>query len=201
LKIGSGHKAEELTDAVLTVINSYNIGISYLRGQIYDNAINMSGQYSGLQARIKEINPLAEYIPCSAHSLILIGTYAASCCKNACNFFNLLQSIYTFFSTSTSRWEILSASVKELSTIRWSAREDACRSLNNNWDRIISALKEIKNNDKQKAQTRCEAKGILKSLSCFENNFMSIFWGDLLERFNAVSKKLQSIDINLHLVV
>ncbi|XP_060845176.1 uncharacterized protein LOC132924744 [Rhopalosiphum padi] len=91
-------------------------------------------------------------------------------------------------------------SVKELSTTRWSAREDACRSLNNNWDRVISALKEIKNNDKQKAQTRCEAKGILKSLACFENNFMSIFWGDL-GRFNAVSKKLQSIDIDLYLVV
>jgi hypothetical protein len=30
---------------------------------------------------------------------------------------------------------------------------------------------------------------------------MSIFWGDLLGRFNAVSKKLQSIDINLYLVV
>jgi len=98
-----------LTDAVLTVINSYNIDISYLRGQTYHNAMNMSGQYSGLQARIKEINPLAEYIPCSAHSLNLIGTCAASCCKNACNFFNLLKSIYTFFSTSTSQREILSA--------------------------------------------------------------------------------------------
>lgn len=29
----SGHKAKELTDAVLTVINSYNIDISYLRGE------------------------------------------------------------------------------------------------------------------------------------------------------------------------
>jgi len=83
----------------------------------------------------------------------------------------------------------------------WSAQEDTCRSLNNNWDRVISALKEIKNNDKQKTQTRCEAKGILKSLACFENNFVSIFWGDLLGRFNVVSKKLQSIDIDLHLVV
>ncbi|KAL4092434.1 hypothetical protein QTP88_026935 [Uroleucon formosanum] len=131
------HKEEELTDAVFNVINSYHIDISYLRGQTYDNAMNMSGQYSGLQGMIKEINPLAYYIPCSAHSLNLI--------------------------------------VKELSTRRWSAQEDACRSLNDNWDRVISTLKEIKNNDKQKAQTRCEAKSILKSLACFENNFMSIF--------------------------
>lgn len=106
-----------------------------------------------------------------------------------------------FFSTSTCRWEILSASVKELSTTRWSAREDACKSLNNNWDRVINALTEIKGNDKQKAQTRCEANGILKNLACFENVFMSIFWGDLLQRFNVVSKMLQSIDIDLNVVV
>jgi len=30
---------------------------------------------------------------------------------------------------------------------------------------------------------------------------MSIFWGDKLERFNACSKKLQSIQINLGIVV
>lgn len=78
-----GHKSKELSDAVLTVINSYNIDISYLRGQSYDNAMNMSGIYSGLQARIKEIIPLADYVPCSAHSLNLVGTCAASCCKNA----------------------------------------------------------------------------------------------------------------------
>ncbi|KAL4143648.1 hypothetical protein QTP88_005959 [Uroleucon formosanum] len=125
-------------------VNVFNVRV-YLkmsnvsRGQTYDNAMNMSGQYSGLQARIKEINPLADYILCLAHSLNLIGT--------------------------------------------------------------LPSLKEIKNNDKQKAQKRCEAKGVLKSLACFENNFMSIFWGDLLGRFNAASKKLQSIDIDLYLVV
>lgn len=81
----SGHKSEELADAVLTVINSYNIDTSYLRGQTYDNAMNMLGVYSGLQARIKEMHHLADYVdyvPCSAHSLNLVGTCAAICCKN-----------------------------------------------------------------------------------------------------------------------
>lgn len=58
----SGHKSEELADAVLTVINSFNIDISDLRGQTYDNAMNMSGAYNGLQAKIREVNPLADYI-------------------------------------------------------------------------------------------------------------------------------------------
>ena len=38
----------------------------------------MSGKYSGLQARIRERNPLADCIPCFAHSLNLVNIYAAS---------------------------------------------------------------------------------------------------------------------------
>ncbi|KAJ8875731.1 hypothetical protein PR048_023630 [Dryococelus australis] len=49
----------------------------------YDNASNMSGKYSGLQERIKELNEFAEYIPCFAHSLNLIGKCAAECCQEA----------------------------------------------------------------------------------------------------------------------
>ncbi|CAI6351600.1 unnamed protein product [Macrosiphum euphorbiae] len=40
----------------------------------------MSGPYTRLQARIKELNPNAEYIPCSGHSLNLVGTNAVENC-------------------------------------------------------------------------------------------------------------------------
>ncbi|KAL4090007.1 hypothetical protein QTP88_024920 [Uroleucon formosanum] len=139
-----------------------------LIGQTYDNAMNMSGQYSGLQARIKEINPLADFIPCSAHSLNLIGTCAASCCKNA---------------------------FKELSTTRWSTREDAYRSLNYNWDRVISTLKEIKNNNKQKAQTRCEAKvvelyeSLIQYISNLRNEKMFKMYEDRASKLHGGNKE------------
>ncbi|XP_025414632.1 uncharacterized protein LOC112686517 [Sipha flava] len=47
--------------------------------QSYDNAKNMSGIYSGVQVRIKDVISLADIVPCSAHSLNLVGMYAASC--------------------------------------------------------------------------------------------------------------------------
>jgi len=37
----------------------------------------MSGMYSGMQARIRQVAKYAEYIPCSAHSLNLVGANAA----------------------------------------------------------------------------------------------------------------------------
>ncbi|XP_065664817.1 zinc finger MYM-type protein 1-like [Hydra vulgaris] len=44
-----------------------------IRGQSYDNAASMSGKYSELQARLKEINKYADFVPCAAHSLNLVG--------------------------------------------------------------------------------------------------------------------------------
>ncbi|XP_060853423.1 zinc finger MYM-type protein 1 isoform X5 [Rhopalosiphum padi] len=152
-----GHKSEDIAEAVITILNKYNLNLNYLRGQSYDNASNMSGSYSGLQARIKLINPLAKFVPCSAHSLNLVGQNAASCCNEAIHFFNFLQNLYTFFSASTYRWQILNSSIKRLSDTRWSARDDACYSLNKNWSSIENALIKIGENEKEKPAIRCEA--------------------------------------------
>ncbi|OCT76494.1 hypothetical protein XELAEV_18031697mg [Xenopus laevis] len=73
-------KAEKLFSAVMDTLKEYQIDIMDCRGQSYDNASNMSGTYSGLQAQIKQVNPLAVYIPCSANSLNLVGTTRSDAC-------------------------------------------------------------------------------------------------------------------------
>lgn len=83
--------------AVIKMLDDLHINISDCRGQSYDNASNMSGAYSGLQARIKERAPLAMFIPCAAHSLNLVGTAAADSCAEACHFFMLLQELFVFY--------------------------------------------------------------------------------------------------------
>ncbi|KAF0759466.1 zinc finger MYM-type protein 1-like [Aphis craccivora] len=54
----------------------YEETIKLMSNKSYDNANNMSGSYKGLQARIRELNPLAFYIPCATHSLNLVGTHS-----------------------------------------------------------------------------------------------------------------------------
>jgi len=77
----TGHKSEQLADAVFDTFNQYNLDIKNCRGQSYDNASNMAGKCTGLQARIKEVIPLAIYVPCSAHSLNHVGKSAVDCCE------------------------------------------------------------------------------------------------------------------------
>lgn len=73
----------------------------------------MSGIYEGLQAYVKNQNPLAVYIPCTAHSLNLVGVHSVDCCEEAVNFFSFLQMLYNFFSSSTHRWSILINSIEK----------------------------------------------------------------------------------------
>ncbi|XP_012839668.1 PREDICTED: zinc finger MYM-type protein 1-like [Erythranthe guttata] len=49
----------------------YGLSISKLRGQGYDGASNMKGQFNGLKTLILNENPCAYYIHCFAHQLQL----------------------------------------------------------------------------------------------------------------------------------
>jgi len=49
-----GHKSEQIATAVFSIFDKYDLNLKYLRGQSYDNASNIAGIYSGLQARIKK---------------------------------------------------------------------------------------------------------------------------------------------------
>lgn len=70
----TGHKASEMKEAVIKGILKNDLDIKNCHGQSYDNVSNMSGIYNGLQQRIKNLNSLAAFMPCSAHSLNLVGS-------------------------------------------------------------------------------------------------------------------------------
>ncbi|XP_060881953.1 uncharacterized protein LOC132953587 [Metopolophium dirhodum] len=168
----------------------------------------MSGSYSGLQARVKEINNLIYFVPCAAHSLNLVGTHAVDSSKEAVKYFGLMQHLFTFFTISTHRWEILSNNLKpgthtlkHPSFTRWSSRDAACLSINENWSEIINALTYIMNATTENNMTRNESQGLLNKLQSLETCFMSILWGFLLNRLNVVSEKLQKVEIDCGLVV
>jgi len=74
------HTGEELGNTLVTFLQEHSISIEDCRGQSYDNASNMSGRYNGMQAYIKRHNAAAEYVPCAAHSLNLVGQNSVSCC-------------------------------------------------------------------------------------------------------------------------
>ncbi|XP_065665627.1 zinc finger MYM-type protein 1-like [Hydra vulgaris] len=158
LQIKSYDGKSLITD-ILDLLERYDIDITNCRGQAYDNASNMSGKYSGLQARLKERSELAFYIPCAGHSLNLVGQ-----CNAVHQFYNALHCTALLLNamqkTSTRRWDLLKgnhATLKRLSDTRWSCRSDASKSLVENFDGIHAALCHIAEDTEEKSDTRHEA--------------------------------------------
>ncbi|XP_076951539.1 uncharacterized protein LOC143624932 [Bidens hawaiensis] len=73
--IGLVHVMETTALSLKAAINKlfarHNLSIGRVRGQGYDGANNMSGEFSGLKALILKENPSAYYVHCFAHQLQL----------------------------------------------------------------------------------------------------------------------------------
>lgn len=205
----TGHGAQKLEETVINMLKSLNLDIKNCRGQSYDNASNMSGKYSGLQARIKLHNNLAVFVPCAAHSLNLVVQNAADCCLEATSFFMLVQAIYTFFSASTHRWDLLSQVLKDstesnqillpkrVNTTRWSSRFDAIKALKNSYVSIKTCLNEMAKDTNEKNVVRVEAASLSEKLDLLENGIILSFWLDILQRVNEVNKAVQKENMDL----
>ena len=69
---------------------SCGIDCEFLYGQGYDGASNMSDEYNGLQAHIKEKNNHATFFWCHAHRLNLVVVAATSKVIDTLNLFGNL---------------------------------------------------------------------------------------------------------------
>ena len=204
-----GHSGQQIADILLNFLAAHDINIADCRGQSYDNASNMSGKYNGMQAIIREQNELAVYVPCAAHSLNLVGQFAASCCQLVQGFFDFLQRLFSFFVASTYRWKLLNdeltakglATIKRLSDTRWSARTDATKALVHGYGTINAALEALADNTEQKAVTRQEARGLADYMNRLETGILAAVWNRILDRFHNCSLALQSADQDLNTAV
>lgn len=206
------HTGENLKDIVLSTIDELRLNIHDCRGQSYDNAANMSGRYAGMQARIKEVNGHADYVPCAAHSLNLVGSAAVTCCLEAVNFFGTVQEIYNFAARSTSHWQTLTSglkpnengrilTLKTLSSTRWHCHSESVKALALNYDNFYRALVETADSENESAESRVKANSLATALTLLETAVMCQIWNRILARFCASSKLLQASNIDLKTAV
>ncbi len=199
------HTGASLAECVIKMVN-YLLDLSNCRGQSYDNASNMAGKYTGLQAHLKKINPVIHYVPCAGHSLNLVGVNSIdNSCKDASVFFDLLQSLYAFCAASPHRWSQIfnnkdvkiSCTLKPLSNTRWSCRADSTKALRENYSAIREALGRFATDAEEKNDAKREAAVLCHKLDKLETSIMANLWDTVLSRFKATSDALQKRDINL----
>lgn len=75
--------------------------------QAYDNGTNMSGAYKGCQALLARMYQCPSSILKLQLSHFEFGVNSAECCPDAITFFDALEKLFTRFSSSLQRWNIL----------------------------------------------------------------------------------------------
>ena len=180
------HTAERLACNLVIYFETQTINFMNCRGQSYDNASNMAGRYSGMQARLRAISPQAFYIPCTTHSLNLVGLSTVDCF-----FFGIYsQVVYSVRQSWSESTRCLTGDGKPELTL-----------LSRCGDAIRSALSEISSDSQQNGTTRHEANSLASAMESLENAYLSDFWNRILYRYNDTSVKLQSSTCDLKLAI
>ncbi|KAL9687605.1 hypothetical protein QQ045_032010 [Rhodiola kirilowii] len=100
-----------LKDHISRVLAEYDLKVEDIRGQGYDGASNMRGQFNGLQALFLRECPYAYYVHCFAHHLHLSFSLngAAKRVLDVWQFFSTLVTIGNFVDSSAKRHGLLKA--------------------------------------------------------------------------------------------
>ncbi|KAL0420690.1 UNVERIFIED_CONTAM: hypothetical protein Slati_3091900 [Sesamum latifolium] len=176
-------------------LESLDLNVNDVRGQGYDNGSNMKEKKQGVQTRLLEINARALYMPCAYHSLNLTLSDMTHSCVKAVLFFGVVQRIYTLFSSSTKRWNVLldhvsGLTVKSLSNTRWKSRIRSVKAIRFQTSEIRSALLEL-HRTCEDAMSKSEAKSLVDSLESFEF-LLDMAIASLRNRFEEL-KRFESI--------
>lgn len=186
---------EALTTVILKKLENDGLELENCKGQGYDNGSNMSGAYRGVQARILQKNAEAIFVPCAAHSLNLVGSNVAEKNQPAKLILGQIQNLFAFFSSSTSRWEILTrlakVCLKGHSKTRWSSKSHAVSALYDNFDGVLLALEEIADSSEFQSDVCAAAVSRLRDVKCFKFLLGLKIWNTILFQINLTNLSLQ----------
>ncbi|XP_047137537.1 uncharacterized protein LOC124814033 [Hydra vulgaris] len=152
------------------------------------------------------MNPKAIYVPCANHSLNLVIVDGALSSISAISFFGVLTRLYTLFSSSPPRWEILKScveiSVKPQSDTRWESKINYVKPLRYYLKEILEALDRLEKHafEKKDGATATEVRSLIEYIRTWPFLLSIIIWYDVLFQINKSSKLLQSSTTSLDIL-
>ena len=157
-----------LTILLLKTLEQYKIlpGVSEkkLIGQSYDGAPTMSGEFNGVQKKVRDIFTYAYYNHCIAHRMSLCAEQSANKIIEVAKFFGTLEKIISFFRSSPKRTRHLGYHLPKPGDTRWLSRDLAVSAIDFHYETIGSVLDEISTNRTEKIDTQTTARGLVTNI-------------------------------------
>jgi hypothetical protein len=203
---------------LFSLLDKYNLSITRLRGQGYDGASNMRGEFNGLQKRILDDNPYAFYVHCFAHQLQLVVVSVSSCCPSVHDFFEYISNIVNTTSASCKRRDALieahhqsisdrlesgemfhgsgqhqETNLARPGDTRWSSHHKTLIRLDQMWNSVIEVLGMVETDGRAPSHVG----GLIEKMESFKFTFILKLMLWLLSITNELSRVLQRKDINI----
>ncbi|CAK8531740.1 unnamed protein product [Lathyrus sativus] len=210
--------SESLKDALCGILDKYMLSISRIRGQGYDGASNMRGEFNGLQRKILDENPYAFYVHCYAYRLQLVVVSVASSCSFIHDFFEYISLIMTITSASCKRRDALteaqhqdilnklesgeifrgrglhqSSSLIRPEDTRWGSHHITLLCLDQIWSFVLNVLSMVDEDGRGPSQ----AASLIEKMESFKFAFILKLMLKLFGIINELSHVLQRKDLNI----
>jgi len=201
--------AETIFNALDMVLNQVGVLWRDVVSVCFDGASAMAGEFTGVQARCKEVNPSIMYVHCYAHCLNLALVSACTSHKEnpiVFDFFGVVQVIFNFIEGSPKRHAVFEEIVKQtdaklktlksLSDTRWACRSEAVSVIHAQFEAITKAIEECTESGSD-AKARAKGKGLLLQVKSY--NFIACLqiMHPILQLVVKVSKTLQNPNMDL----
>ncbi|XP_059635467.1 uncharacterized protein LOC132277645 [Cornus florida] len=207
--------AVTLKDAISGILAQFDLLIQNLRGQGYDGASNMRGEWNGLQALFVKDCPFAYYVHCFAHLLQVALVAAAKDKPKIWQFFSHLTCIVNLVTSSPKRIGELKSfqrdeiarmlstgerqsgkGANEIGTLhraeatRWSSHYDSVRNLIDMYTTSCTVVESLRKGG-QNQQIRGQALGVYNAMRSFEFIFILHLMDSIMGFTDALCQALQ----------
>ncbi|XP_052625820.1 uncharacterized protein LOC111909411 [Lactuca sativa] len=210
-----------LKNAINEVLTSNKLSFSQIRGQGYDGASNMRGEFNGLKALILQENDTTFYVHCFAHQLQLVVVAVAKKHDGVSDFFEQISLVVNVVCASCKRKDLLREQARErvqkglcsgdLETgrglnqettlvrageTRWGSHFNTLISLMKLFADVLVVLDFVKEEGGSLANHQ-QASGILAYFKSYEFVFYLHTMYDILHLTVTLSKQLQRKDLDI----
>nr|XP_045089955.1 zinc finger MYM-type protein 1 [Aegilops tauschii subsp. strangulata] len=214
---------EEITSSYLKscidlLFSQLGLNLEQVRGQGYDGASNMSGEFNGLQAKIMNENKSAYYVHCFAHKLNLVVVAIAKKIFEVGDFFDMVSVLLNVVGASCKRKDQLrehhqeevrkaigcgeiatgtglnqELSLQRPGDTRWNSHYKTLLGLSKMFSSVVKVLEYVEKDGTDTGKRR-QARGLLKYFQTFDSAFFLHMMMMILALTNGLSKTLQRKD-------
>ncbi|XP_039785300.1 zinc finger MYM-type protein 1-like [Panicum virgatum] len=203
-----------LKESLQKLFTDIGLSIQQVRGQCYDGASNMRGEFNGLKSKILQENRSAYYVHCFAHQLQLVIVAVAKKNEDISDFFYMISVLFSVVGGSCKRKDMIKekhrddirkaigsgristgTGLNQDQTLQragdtcWGSHYRTLSSIVKLFPAIVSVLKYVQKEGK--SDKKSQARGLVAYFETFEFVFYLHMMLHILGSANTLSQSLQ----------